>query len=66
MLKRKRIHNIEKIIKEGYGSGISEDYKLWVAIQDVPSLGRVTWVKVIKVEDRMNSFDIWKEIVFTY
>lgn len=48
MAKRKRIHNIEKMIKEGYGSGISKDYKPWIHIQDVPSIGRVTRVKGIK------------------
>lgn len=50
MAKRKRIHNVEKMIKEGYGSGIGKDYKPWIHIQDVPSLGRVTRVKGIKTE----------------
>lgn len=36
------------MIKEGYGSGISKDYKPWIHIQDVPSIGRVTRVKGIK------------------
>lgn len=48
MPKRKRIKNIEKMIKEGYGSGIGSDYKPWIKIQDVPSYGRVTRVKGIK------------------
>ena len=48
MAKRKRKLNIEKMIKEGYGSGIGSEYKPWIKIQDVPSLGRVTRVKGIK------------------
>jgi hypothetical protein len=46
--KRKRNINIEKMIKEGYGSGIGSEYRPWIKIQDVPSLGRVTRVKGIK------------------
>ncbi|NFL38788.1 heteromeric transposase endonuclease subunit TnsA [Clostridium botulinum] len=48
MAKRKRIQNIEKMIKEGYGKGMGSDYKPWIKIQDVPSLGRVTRVKGMK------------------
>lgn len=48
MAKRKRVHNIEKMIKEGYGDGIGSEYKPWIKIQDVPSLGRVTRVKGMK------------------
>lgn len=48
MAKRKRIHNIEKMLKEGYGSGVGKEYKPWIKIQDVPSLGRVTRVKGMK------------------
>lgn len=48
MAKRKRIHDIEKMIKEGYGSGVGSEYKPWIKIQDVPSLGRVTRVKGMK------------------
>lgn len=48
MAKRKRTHNIEKMIKDGYGSGVGSEYKPWIKIQDVPSLGRVTRVKGIK------------------
>lgn len=48
MAKRKRKQNIEKMIKEGYGSGIGSEYKPWIKIQDLPSLGRVTRVKGIK------------------
>ncbi len=29
MAKRKRTHNIEKMIKEGYGTGIGSEYKPW-------------------------------------
>lgn len=48
MAKRKRKQNIEKMINEGYGSGVGSEYKPWIKIQDVPSLGRVTRVKGIK------------------
>ena len=52
MAKRKRKQNIEKMIKEGYGSGIGSEYKPWIKIQDIPSLGRVTRVKGIKTNRR--------------
>lgn len=55
MPKRKRIKNIEKMIKEGYGSGIGSDYKPWIKIQDVPSYGRATRVKGIKT-NRQHEF----------
>lgn len=48
MAKRKRIQNIKKMIKEGYGTGIGSKYKPYIKIQDVPSLGRVTRKKGIK------------------
>jgi len=48
MAKRKRTHDIEKMIKEGYGTGVGSEYKPWIKIQDVPSLGRVTRVKGMK------------------
>jgi hypothetical protein len=50
MSKRKRAQNIEKKLKEGRGSGIGEDYKPWIKIQDVPSKGRSTRVKGTKVK----------------
>ncbi|MED1678678.1 TnsA endonuclease N-terminal domain-containing protein [Bacillus subtilis] len=49
MAKRKRSTSIEKKIKEGRGQGIGIDYKPWVTIQDVPSLGRATRLKGIKI-----------------
>lgn len=48
MAKRKRIMNVEKMLKEGRGEGIGSNYKPWIRIQDVPSLGRVTRLKGIK------------------
>lgn len=51
MAKRKRTiteNKIEKLIKEGRGQGIGTDYKPWIFIQDVPSLGRATRLKGIK------------------
>lgn len=51
MAKRKRIttkDKIEKLIKEGRGQGIGQNYLPWIFIQDVPSLGRSTRLKGIK------------------
>lgn len=48
MAKRKRIQNIEKMIKEGYGKGMGSNYKPWIKIQYIPSMGRVTRVKGMK------------------
>ncbi len=48
MSKRKRTSKIEKWIKEGRGSGIGANYKPWLKIQDVSSLGRSTRLKGIK------------------
>ena len=50
MAKRKRIQNIQNMIKEGYGTGIGSKYKPYIKIQHVPSLGRVTRGKGIKTE----------------
>ncbi|MCR8996262.1 hypothetical protein NW825_15055 [Brevibacillus laterosporus] len=48
MFKRTRTSKVEKWIKEGRGFGIGADYKLWLDIQDVSSLGRSTRLKGIK------------------
>lgn len=48
MSKRKRTSKIEKWIKEGRGSGIGSEYKPWLKIQDVSSLGRSTRLRGIK------------------
>ena len=50
MAKRKRSVNINKLIKEGRGQGIGVEYKPWIKIQDVPSLGRATRLKGIKTQ----------------
>ncbi|WP_017473132.1 heteromeric transposase endonuclease subunit TnsA [Amphibacillus jilinensis] len=55
MSKRKRTSKIEKWIKEGRGSGIGTDYKPWLNIQDVSSLGRSTRLKGIKT-NRQHEF----------
>ena len=39
---------MDKLLKEGRGTGIGQQYKPWIKIQDVPSLGRVTRLKGIK------------------
>lgn len=49
MSKRKRLTRIEKKLKDGYGQGIGVDYKPWLVIQDVSSLGRSTRLKGIKI-----------------
>ena len=54
MSKRKRTSEIEKWIKEGRGSGIGINYKPWLKIQDVSSLGRSTRLKGIKRVGNMN------------
>ncbi|MED4588343.1 TniQ family protein [Priestia flexa] len=48
MSKRTRTSKIDKWIKEGRGSGIGADYKPWLNIQDVSSVGRSTRLKGIK------------------
>lgn len=58
MSKRKRIttpKTLEKMMKEGRGSGMGETYKPWILIQDVPSLGRATRLKGIKT-NRQHEF----------
>ncbi|QBJ66102.1 heteromeric transposase endonuclease subunit TnsA [Bacillus anthracis] len=49
MSKRKRSLSIEKKLKDGRGQGLGIDYKPWVTIQDVPSLGRATRLKGVKI-----------------
>ncbi|WP_026881728.1 heteromeric transposase endonuclease subunit TnsA [Clostridium akagii] len=48
MAKRFRKIDIDKLIKEGRGTGVGIEYKPWIKIQDVPSLGRSTRLKGIK------------------
>ena len=55
MSKRTRTSKIEKLIKEGRGSGVGADYKPWLNIQDVSSLGRSTRLKGIKT-NRQHEF----------
>lgn len=55
MSKRIRTSKIEKWIKEGRGSGVGADYKPWLNIQDVSSLGRSTRLKGIKT-NRQHEF----------
>ncbi|MEJ8555165.1 TnsA endonuclease N-terminal domain-containing protein [Tepidibacter sp. Z1-5] len=58
MAKRKRSlteNKIERLIKEGRGQGIGEEYKPWILVQDVPSLGRATRLKGIKT-NRQHEF----------
>lgn len=58
MAKRKREmteKRIEKLVKEGRGQGVGEEYKPWILIQDVPSKGRATRLKGIK-SNRQHEF----------
>ncbi|PDZ08609.1 heteromeric transposase endonuclease subunit TnsA [Bacillus pseudomycoides] len=48
MSKRTRTSKIDKWLKEGRGTGIGVEYKPWLNIQDVSSLGRSTRLKGIK------------------
>lgn len=59
MAKRKRNINIEKMIREGRGQGRGPEYKPWIRIQDVPSLGRATRLKGIKTK-RQHEFLYWR------
>lgn len=49
MAKRSRKMDIEKKIKDGSGAGTGIEYKPWLTIQDVPSTGRRTRFKGIKI-----------------
>lgn len=49
MAKRRRTESIEKKVKDGRGQGHGIDYKPWLKIQDVSSLGRSTRLKGIKI-----------------
>jgi len=51
LCQKEREHlKVEKWIKEGRGSGIEKDYKPWLNIQDVSSLGRSTRLRGIKTK----------------
>ena len=49
MSKRQRKNISEKKLKDGCGQGIGTEYKPWITIQDVPSTGRSTRLKGIKI-----------------
>lgn len=49
MAKRKRSQSIDRYLKEGRGQGSGIEYKPWLHIQDVSSLGRSTRLKGNKV-----------------
>ncbi|EGQ3293874.1 heteromeric transposase endonuclease subunit TnsA [Staphylococcus pseudintermedius] len=49
MAKRKRSASYDRKFKEGRGQGVGIEYKPWITIQDVPSLGRATRLKGFKV-----------------
>lgn len=55
MAKRKRNQNIEKKIKQGCGMGRQSEYKPWITIQEVPSMGRASRIKGIKT-NRQHDF----------
>ena len=48
MSKRKRTSEVDKWIKEGRGTGSGAEYRPWLKVQDVSSLGRSTRLKGIK------------------
>ena len=56
MSKRTRTSKVEKWIKEGRGSGIGADYKSWLNIQDVSSLGRSTRLNFILNQQYVEGF----------
>lgn len=49
MSKRKRTSSVEKRLKDGRGQGIETDYKPWLVIQDLGSLGRSTRLRGVKI-----------------
>lgn len=49
MSKRTRSLSADKKLKDGRGLGIGVDYKPWLIIQDVSSLGRSTRLKGVKI-----------------
>ncbi len=49
MAKRKRSQSVDKMQKDGRGLGLGIEYKPWLHIQDVSSLGRSTRLKGIKI-----------------
>ncbi|MCK1997441.1 TnsA endonuclease N-terminal domain-containing protein [Psychrobacillus psychrodurans] len=49
MSKRKRSTSTEKKMKDGRGQGSGTDYKPWIVIQDLGSLGRSTRLKGYKI-----------------
>lgn len=49
MAKRKRSQSIDKKLKDGRGQGLGIEYKPWLHIQDVSSLGRSTRLKGNKI-----------------
>jgi len=56
MSKRKRISREEQWIKEGRGSGKGANYKPWLTIQDVSSLGRSSRIKGNKINRQHEMF----------
>lgn len=55
MSKRKRSSSIDKKLKDGRGQGLGRDYKPWLVIQDLGSLGRST---------RLNGYKIPRQFEF--
>lgn len=49
MPKRQRKNATDKKLKDSRGQGVGMDYKPWITIQDVSSLGRSTRLKGIKI-----------------
>lgn len=49
MVKRKRSSSVENRLKDGRGQGMGTDYKPWLVIQDLGSLGRSTRLKGVKI-----------------
>ena len=47
--KRKRLLSIDKKLKDGRGQGVGMDYKPWLVIQDLGSLGRSTRLRGVKI-----------------
>ncbi|MEK3979690.1 TnsA endonuclease N-terminal domain-containing protein [Psychrobacillus sp. FSL K6-2836] len=56
MSKRKRSTSIDKKLKDGRGQGLGTDYKPWLVIQDLASLGRSTRLNGYKIPRQYEFF----------
>ncbi|WP_326511832.1 hypothetical protein [Clostridium intestinale] len=61
-----RKFNINKLIREGMDIGGSKEYNLWIKMQYVLSLGRVTRVKGIKKVEILTPYTFFEPKIVYY